>query len=129
MRGHGRSRSHLSLHEAGDLTLARLTAEARTDAASLLAALAELRRFLERRPGGIVVLDLEGVECLAGTGLARLVGCLRRAREGGGDLVLSGVGLDGLGLLELWKLNDLFVRIGSVEEALELRSPPESIPS
>jgi anti-anti-sigma factor len=58
------------------------------DVATVPALRDALLRLVADRPGGRVVVDLDGVTALDDTGLGVLLGVAGRAREAGGDLVV-----------------------------------------
>lgn len=73
---------------------------------------AELRRMLieaiDEHLGRRLVVDLEGVDFIDSAGLSVLVGGLKRAKEGEGDLVLVATGRSVTKVLELTGLTRLF---------------------
>jgi anti-sigma B factor antagonist len=88
----------------------------------------ELRRVLvatiDRNPGELVVVDLEGVDFIDSAGLGVLLGGRDRARRaGGGDLVLVATGRSVLRALELTGLTRVFAIHDSRDAALERRAP------
>ncbi len=72
----------------------------------------ELRRALietiDEHPGQPLVVDLEGVDFIDSAGLGVLVGGLKRAKDGEGDIVLVATGQNVIKVLELTGLTRVF---------------------
>ena len=72
----------------------------------------ELRRALieaiDEQPGRQLVVDLEGVDFIDSAGLGVLVGGLKRAKDGEGDLLLVASGQSVIKVLELTGLTRVF---------------------
>jgi anti-sigma B factor antagonist len=82
----------------------------------------ELRRALieaiDEQPGRPLVVDLEGVDFIDSAGLGVLVGGLKRAKDGEGELVLVATGQSVLRVLELTGLTRVFAIHSSRAAAL-----------
>ena len=64
-----------------------------------------------------VVLDLGGSEFMDSSGLGALIGCLKTARQAGGDLRLANVRPQPRMVLELTSMDRVLTPHGTVEEA------------
>lgn len=64
-----------------------------------------------------VVLDLGGTEFMDSSGLGALIGCLKVARQAGGDLRIANVQPQVQMVLELTSMNRILTPYGSVEAA------------
>ena len=82
----------------------------------------ELRRALieaiDEVPGRPLVVDLEGVDFIDSAGLGVLVGGLKRAKDGEGELVLVATGQSVIRVLELTGLTRVFAIHSSRAAAL-----------
>ena len=82
----------------------------------------ELRRALieaiDEHPGRPLVVDLEGVDFIDSAGLGVLVGGLKHAKHGAGDLLLVATGRSVIKVLELTGLTRVFEIHSSRAEAL-----------
>jgi anti-sigma B factor antagonist len=65
-----------------------------------------------------IVLDLGGVEFIDSSGLGAVINGLRAARQAGGDLRVAGASGQVVVAMELMKLDKMFRRYDSVEDAL-----------
>ncbi|MDH7570900.1 MAG: STAS domain-containing protein [Armatimonadota bacterium] len=79
---------------------------------------------LERDNIHHVVLDLERVAFMDSVGLGVLLGALRRARAGGGNLVLCGASERLRRLFEITGLSGAFLTAEDVKQGLELLNRP-----
>ena len=64
-----------------------------------------------------LVLDLAGTDFMDTSGLGALVGCLKSARDAGGDLRIANAGEQVLRILKLTRLDRVIIPYASVEEA------------
>jgi anti-sigma B factor antagonist len=64
-----------------------------------------------------LVLDMAGVEFVDSSGLGALVGCLKAARQAGGDLRIANVSPQVRMVLELTGMTRVFTPYDSVDEA------------
>ncbi|MFI7585090.1 STAS domain-containing protein [Kocuria sp. M1N1S27] len=64
-----------------------------------------------------VVVDLGGVEFMDSSGLGALVGCLKMARQAGGDLRITGAGDQVRVVLELTGMSRILTPYTSAEDA------------
>jgi anti-sigma B factor antagonist len=109
----------IHLRNAGGVVVASMQRGAFRDENGVLAALERLGQAMEDRRNLRMVLDLSIVEYMSSAGLGRLVACLKKARKGGGDLILARVRAEILELLELMKLTQIFTICDTVEQAVE----------
>ncbi len=65
-----------------------------------------------------VLVDLSKVDYIDSSGIASLVESLQTARKGGGDLLLVSVSEAAFRVLELARLDKVFVICGSIDEGL-----------
>lgn len=72
------------------MTGIRIDAVGEIDATSAPALRADVYGAIDTHPGEIVTVDLSKVEFLDSTGLGVLVGALKHARTGGGDIAVTG---------------------------------------
>jgi anti-sigma B factor antagonist len=72
------------------MTSARIDATGEIDATTAPGLRTSVYEAVDANPGAIVTVDLSGVEFLDSTGLGVLVGALKHARTGGGDIALTG---------------------------------------
>jgi anti-sigma B factor antagonist len=72
------------------LAAARIDASGEIDATTAPALRAQIYEAIDGHPGEIVTVDLTKVEFLDSTGLGVLVGALKHARTGGGDIAVAG---------------------------------------
>lgn len=64
-----------------------------------------------------IVVDLSGVEFMDSSGLGALVGCLKSARQAGGDLRIAAPSEQVVMVLQLSNLDRILTSYGSPEEA------------
>lgn len=64
-----------------------------------------------------LVLDMTGIEFVDSSGLGALVGCLKAARQAGGDLRIANAGPQVRMVLELTGMDRVFTPYGSVDQA------------
>lgn len=64
-----------------------------------------------------IVVDLGGTEFLDSSGLGALIGCLKMARQAGGDLRIANAGTQVLMVLELTSMHRVLTPYATVEEA------------
>ena len=64
-----------------------------------------------------IVLDMAGTEFIDSSGLGALVGCLKAARQAGGDLRIANVGPQVQMVLALTSMDRILTAYPSVEEA------------
>ncbi len=107
----------IELKNEGRVVIASLTRGAFRDENGVLAALEKLGHVMDNRQNLRMVLDLEVVEYMSSAGLGRLVACLKKARAGGGDLILARVRPEIYELLDLMKLTQIFTVMDTIEEA------------
>ena len=70
--------------------------------------------------GGCVAIDMSSVIFMDSSGLSALIAVMKRARSGGGELVLFGVRHAVREILNLTRLDGVFAVCGSEEEAITL---------
>lgn len=109
----------IHLRNEGGVIVASLRRGTFRDENGVLSALDKLGHSMQDRQHLRMVLDLSVVEHLSSAGLGRLVACLKKARKGGGDLVLAQVRPEILELLELMKLTQIFTVCDTVALAIE----------
>ncbi len=105
----------ITLHSQAGIVVASITRGAFRDENGVLGALEKLGQAMEDRNNLRMVLDLSVVEYMSSAGLGRLVACLKKARAGGGDLVLARVRSEIHELLDLMKLTQIFKIVPTVE--------------
>ncbi|WP_077488067.1 STAS domain-containing protein [Sinomonas mesophila] len=64
-----------------------------------------------------LVLDMAGTEFIDSSGLGALVGCLKAARQAGGDLRIANVGSQVQMVLKLTSMDRILTPYASVDEA------------
>ena len=64
-----------------------------------------------------LVLDMAGTEFIDSSGLGALVGCLKAARQAGGDLRIANVGSQVQMVLQLTSMDRILTPYASVDEA------------
>lgn len=109
----------IQLRNDGGVIVAEMTRGAFRDENGVLAALEKLGQAMDNRANLRMVLDLGVVEYMSSAGLGRLVACLKKARAGGGDLILAQVRSEIYELLDLMKLTQIFTVKDTIEEAKE----------
>ncbi|PRY65894.1 anti-sigma B factor antagonist [Glaciihabitans tibetensis] len=67
-----------------------------------------------------IVVDLAGVDFMDSSGLGALVGCLKAARQGGGDLRIAAPGAQVLMVLKLSNLDRVLATFETAEDALDV---------
>lgn len=72
------------------MTSARIEATGEIDATTAPALRTKVYEAVDSNPGAIITVDLTGVDFLDSTGLGVLVGALKHARTGGGDVAIAG---------------------------------------
>lgn len=72
------------------MTAVRIDAAGEIDATTAPSLRTSVYEAIAANPGEIVTVDLSRVEFLDSTGLGVLVGALKHARTGGGDIALDG---------------------------------------
>ena len=68
----------------------------------------EVYAAIEASPGGVVTVDMSGVEFIDSTGLGVLVGALKKARLGNGDVALAGLQPQVLKIFTITGLHKVF---------------------
>lgn len=99
---------------AGDVF--RIAPEGRLDAVTVPAVEAVLNEHVEAGHSRLVI-DLSGVTYVSSSGLRALLSARRRARAGGGDVVLCGMQPRVREIFEMVGFVSLFKIVASVEEA------------
>ncbi|MGA1202838.1 MAG: STAS domain-containing protein [Planctomycetota bacterium] len=107
----------IRLTQTDGIIIAQLLRGAFRDENGVLLALEKLGQVMKGRTEIRMVLDLGVVEYVSSAGLGRLVACLKRARESGGDLFLASVRSEILELLDLMKLTEIFTVHETVDAA------------
>jgi anti-anti-sigma factor len=79
----------------------------------------QLLRMLENQKPKKVILNLGGVPYMDSSAIAVLVELLQRVRKGGGNIYLTNLQPRVKGLLEIARLETIFVVAASEEEALK----------
>ena len=77
--------------------------------------------------GKRVILDLSSLLFLGSAGLSVMLACLERAREGGGRLVIAGLGAECEAVLRVSGLNRILDLFPDVPSALEALGSGESV--
>jgi anti-anti-sigma factor len=108
----------IELRNEKGVVVAAITRGAFRDENGVLDALEKLGQVMENRENLNLVLDLSVVEYMSSAGLGRLVACLKKARKGGGDLVLASVRSEIHELLDLMKLTQIFKIVDTVDEGV-----------
>lgn len=72
------------------MAAARIDAAGEIDATTAPGLRTSVYEAIDANPGEVVTVDLSRVEFLDSTGLGVLVGALKHARTGGGDIALDG---------------------------------------
>lgn len=109
----------IQLKQEDGIVVASMTRGAFRDENGVLEALEKLGQAMENRQNLRMILDLEVVEYMSSAGLGRLVACLKKARAGGGDLILARVRSEIYELLDLMKLTQIFTVKETIDEARE----------
>jgi anti-sigma B factor antagonist len=105
----------ISIHQVGDVVVITPVGEIDVwTAQTLRQALRDLQTGSPPR----VVVDLTSVPFIDSTGIGVLVGALRRTRDMGGEFALVVVASGVLKLLEITKLDQVFVVYSSLDEAV-----------
>jgi anti-sigma B factor antagonist len=106
-----------SVREEGDAVIASLNGE--IDLHSSPDLRGQALRMLENKKPKKLILNLGGVPYMDSSAIAVLVELLQRIRKGGGNIYLTNLQPRVKGLLEIARLETIFIVTASEEEALK----------
>ena len=115
--GHDTSKLISDVRDAGDSILAALHGE--IDLHSSPDLRGQLLRLLENKKPKKLILNLTGVPYMDSSAIAVLVETLQRVRKHGGSVYLTNLQPRVKGLLEIARLETIFVVAGTEDEALQ----------